>query len=343
MIAAYRDRLGILRTLLDRKAAIDAADVENGSTAFEYACDQGSTDCAVELVRHGCNTKLHGVPTKRCKLVQKLALRKAQQQPIDNAVSSAAAAGCVPQADETAEQQKKAVKKAAANRKKKDRKKAKKAAEQLQPDHDSVCRPLPSETVAEAEAEPELQAAEDAEDAEPEPEADADWQSLMAALELRTAAQIGDCGKLRELLDGGGASVDERSAIRDKVTGKETFETTALIQAVIQGQHAAVELLLEHKANPNLIDSRGFTPLMEAAACGHLPIMRTLLDRKDIAIDAVHTETGFTAFHYACVQDQADCAMQLARCGCDMTLLHDQARRNGQGRRGAQEAHGGAG
>jgi ankyrin repeat protein len=319
MRAAAHGHLPILRTLLDRKAAIDAADVENGRTAFEYACDQGSTDCAVELVRHGCNTKLHGVPTKRCKLVQKLALRKAQQQPID-AVSSATAAGRVPQADEDAEQQKKAVKKAAANRKKKDRKKAKKAAEQLQPDHDSVCRPLLSETEAEAEAEPELQAAEDAEDAEPEPEADADWQSLMAALELRTAAQIGDCGKLRELLDGGGASVDERSAIRDKVTGKETFETTALIQAVIQGQHAAVELLLEHKANPNLIDSRGFTPLMEAAACGHLPVLQTLLDRKAIAIDAVSTENGVTAFHCACFYGHADCAVELVRRGCNTKL-----------------------
>jgi ankyrin repeat protein len=143
-----------------------------------------------------------------------------------------------------------------------------------------------------------------------------------AAHELRTAAQTGDCGKLHELLDGGGASaaLNERTEIIDSEgTGKKDW-TTALVEAVHHGQHAAVELLLEHGANPNLPTGLGFTPLMIAAGRGHRPILRTLLDRKDIAIDAADKETGCTAFHGACFQDQADCAVELARRGCDMTL-----------------------
>ena len=141
----------------------------------------------------------------------------------------------------------------------------------------------------------------------------------MAALALRIAAEKGDCGKLRELLDGGGASVlvNERTEVMD---AGEKVQTTALIAAVGRDQQAAVELLLERKANPNLPTSRDITPLMAAAVQGQLHMLRTLLDRKDIAIDAVHTETGFTAFHYACFKGDTDCAVQLARRGCDMTL-----------------------
>jgi ankyrin repeat protein len=139
------------------------------------------------------------------------------------------------------------------------------------------------------------------------------------ALELRAAAENGDCGKLCELLDGDGASaVNERIQVTD-ATG-EKVKVTALLTAVVYEQHAAVELLLEHSANPNLADSDGATPLMEAAIGGHLPILRTLLDRKDIAINDTELEHDATAFHLACGNDKPDCAVELARRGCDMTL-----------------------
>eukprot|EP01046_Picozoa_sp_COSAG06_P005177 COSAG06_NODE_228_length_19725_cov_8.167839_11_plen_695_part_00 len=142
--------------------------------------------------------------------------------------------------------------------------------------------------------------------------------AMAAADELCIAAQQGDCGKLRELLGGGGASVvDERTEVMD--TEGQEFRTTALYQAVYCNQHSAVELLLERKANPNLSTSDSCTPLMAAARMGHLPILRTLLDRKAIAIDAFGTEYGITAFHHACFYGNVDCAVELARRGCDMT------------------------
>ena len=140
------------------------------------------------------------------------------------------------------------------------------------------------------------------------------------AQDLRIAARSGDCGKLRELLDGGGASVlNERTEGMDEETGEKIW-LTALIQAVNNDQHSAVELLLEHNANPNMADSDGFTPLMHAAVLGQLPILQTLLDRKDIVIDAVDSKDSFTAFHTACFSGQAGCAVELARHGCNTKL-----------------------
>eukprot|EP01046_Picozoa_sp_COSAG06_P005184 COSAG06_NODE_228_length_19725_cov_8.167839_18_plen_274_part_00 len=140
-----------------------------------------------------------------------------------------------------------------------------------------------------------------------------------AAEQLRVAAEKGDCDKLRELLAGGGASVVNERAVFVDGAGEKSW-TTALIQAVGHEQHAAVELLLEVKADPNIPTRLGFTPLMAAAGRDRLRILRTLLDRDTIAIDAVSTEHGGTAFHCACAKGQANCAVELARRGCDMTL-----------------------
>jgi ankyrin repeat protein len=102
-------------------------------------------------------------------------------------------------------------------------------------------------------------------------------------------------------------------------------------------QPATVKLLLEHGANPSLPTSCGVTPLIEAAGRGHLPILQTLLGREGIAINAVRPGGEVTAFHFACAKGHADCAVELARRGCDMTL------RTQSGATGKQLAeHGGA-
>jgi hypothetical protein len=140
-----------------------------------------------------------------------------------------------------------------------------------------------------------------------------------AAVELRVAAQKGDCGKLRELLECGGASiVNERTEGTDMETGK----LTALHQAVVCNQHAAVELLLEHSANPNLEANNGETPLNVAAGHGNLHVLRTLLDQKAIAVDHENRpDSGVTAFHLACEYNHIDCAVELVRHGCDTELV----------------------
>jgi hypothetical protein len=142
----------------------------------------------------------------------------------------------------------------------------------------------------------------------------------MAALELRIAVEKGDCDKMRELLEDGGASVaNERTTDTDKETGAKV-QVTALVAAVANNQHAAVNLLLAHGAICEA-NSDGSTPLMEGASRGHLEILQTLLGNEtSSAMDAVRPTDNGTAFYYACLKDHAECAVELARHGCDMKL-----------------------
>ena len=234
--------------------------------------------------------------------------------------------------DET-EQQGKAARKAA----KKQRQREAKAAAKEAADGRSEAAMAELDVEVEVEADADADGGTGAIDMESTPLTDAELVvhcTNIAVLRLCSAVKEGDCDKLREMLSGNGASVlNERAEVTDKGTG-EKFWTTALIQAVAYNQHAAVVLLLEHSANPNLADSDGFTPLLRIAVEGYegghgsrrpvdLPILQTLLDCKDIAIDAVEPNTGFTAFHLACNAGNADCAVELVRHGCN-TQLHGE-------------------
>lgn len=55
---------------------------------------------------------------------------------------------------------------------------------------------------------------------------------------------------------------------------------SALDHAVEQGRADIVELLLGHKANPNVLDSWGGSPLSGAAAAGNMKIVKLLLEHK---------------------------------------------------------------
>ena len=100
----------------------------------------------------------------------------------------------------------------------------------------------------------------------------------------------GDCdfGKMRELLDGG-ASANQMIDTKDE--NGETNQATALINAVYYNHQEAVNLLLDHKADPNRASSTGCTPLMMAAQQGRPSILETLLER-GVIIDAVDTSGG---------------------------------------------------
>ena len=79
---------------------------------------------------------------------------------------------------------------------------------------------------------------------------------------------------------------------------------------------AATRLLLDRGADPNVADSAGFTPLMQAAFHGSLAVLRLLL-AVGAEESAVREEGGGTAFHFACGQGHADCAEELLRAGCE--------------------------
>jgi ankyrin repeat protein len=70
MAAAAAGRLGLLRLLLARGAAVDAADPATGCTAFHMACYSNQAECAEALARVGCDV---GLKTKEGRTGRQLA------------------------------------------------------------------------------------------------------------------------------------------------------------------------------------------------------------------------------------------------------------------------------
>ena len=90
---------------------------------------------------------------------------------------------------------------------------------------------------------------------------------------LHELVKDGKIKKIRKLLNKvGHPPVDLR-------TDKEFFNRTALHIACICGHQEAVTLLLGHKANKNLKDNWGWTPIMYAASYGHVNIVKDLIGR----------------------------------------------------------------
>ena len=129
---------------------------------------------------------------------------------------------------------------------------------------------------------------------------------------LLAATEAGHCGAMERMLDGG---LDANALSKVISQNGTTTMMSALCRAVIFQHEAAVRLLLDRGANPNLADSLGCTPLMGAALKGSLPIMELLLEAK-AEIDAAEPDESRTAFHTTCFHDHPDCAEALVRAGC---------------------------
>jgi ankyrin repeat protein len=137
-----------------------------------------------------------------------------------------------------------------------------------------------------------------------------------AVHQLVTAAAEGDGAAVARLL---GAGCDPNASVPLPTRSGEVHQSTALCMAAAHGRLEAARLLLDGGADPSLAGSDDSTPLMEAAACGHLEVLRLLLAR-GAAVDAVSLGDGWTAFHFACFQNRAECVEALARVGCDVGL-----------------------
>eukprot|EP01045_Picozoa_sp_COSAG04_P030909 COSAG04_NODE_5531_length_1581_cov_1.742915_1_plen_294_part_10 len=149
--------------------------------------------------------------------------------------------------------------------------------------------------------------------------------AVKRAARFLAAARVGDCGAMERLIEGG-LDIDAMSETTSK-DGKK-MQATALLQAVGFNHQAAMQLLLDRGADPNLANSLGATPLMHAAVDGSAKLVHLLMEANAEADTAI-PGTGWTAFHFTCDNDQPDCAEALVRAGCD-TSLRDKAGETGR-------------
>lgn len=70
---------------------------------------------------------------------------------------------------------------------------------------------------------------------------------------------------------------------------------TALHQCCIDDNERMMKLLLDYGANVNAEDSEKWTPLHAAATCGHLHLVRYLINRYDFHAESVRMECVFLA------------------------------------------------
>jgi ankyrin repeat protein len=165
----------------------------------------------------------------------------------------------------------------------------------------------------------------------PEPEPARGGADRLAP-KLVTAAKQGDGAAVARLL---AAGADPNALVAGRTLSGEAAQTTALREAAGYGRLEAVRLLLDGGADPSLAAGDGCTPLMSAAGRAQLEVLRLLLAR-GATVDAVCPRGVGAAFHLACYHNQAECAEELGRAGCDVGIKD----KNGQTGREVAERKG---
>ena len=140
-----------------------------------------------------------------------------------------------------------------------------------------------------------------------------DWGEEMW-LPLHRAAERGGVG-LVELLVEAGASIDARTRFRTPMHGRET----ALIVAARLGHAAVARLLLDHQADPGLLDATHRSALSHAAGSGHTGVVRLLCEAR-APLDPVDDQRR-TPLHWAIAGGHTEAALLLVGAGADVDHL----------------------
>jgi len=141
--------------------------------------------------------------------------------------------------------------------------------------------------------------------------------SPLHAAPIHDAARDGDIDELIRLLDSG-ASVD------DGTSSSGIGSRTPLYIAVERGHLAAVELLLDRGANPNVrLSGSGFTPLWESVGLGGQPEIVSALIEHGADVNASDRIANRSPLHWAARYSTPEVVDLLIRHGADLNALND--------------------
>ena len=103
------------------------------------------------------------------------------------------------------------------------------------------------------------------------------------------------------------------------------FDWTALMVASVKGHVEAVRQLLRSGANPNLADIYGWTPLMRAVYEERTAVVKVLLERPEVDLDA-QNDQGATALHLAALKGNESLARALLLAGANSQVKNRSGR-----------------
>jgi ankyrin repeat protein len=95
---------------------------------------------------------------------------------------------------------------------------------------------------------------------------------------------------------------------------------TALHQAALSGSTEAVQLLLDHGADPRIENDKGMSPVFDAAVGGHLQVLQ-LLVQQGSSITATATQTDSTLLMLACFAGRTQVAEYLIAQGLSVHAI----------------------
>jgi len=94
---------------------------------------------------------------------------------------------------------------------------------------------------------------------------------------------------------------------------------TSLIVAARNGYADVVRMLIEHGANKDTADDYDWTPLQHASYNGHVAVVEYLLEQ-GCDMNRAGSSYGFTAFHWAAINNRLEIAQLLLRFGARLDV-----------------------
>ena len=129
---------------------------------------------------------------------------------------------------------------------------------------------------------------------------------------LILAAVKGRLAEVKLLLEDPAVDIDQ---VHQKSVG------SALMAATITNKPEVVACLLARGAKVNLVCGKHpRTALIEAALCGHIQVVKALLTRRDIEVDATDA-LGWSALAFAATENHPDVVACLLEAGASMTII----------------------